>query len=263
MQVVKMNGQSKAKQERDRVSKPEGFREKAGVFIKGLMIGGTMTVPGISGGTMAILLEIYEPLLQALGNLRKEFFGSMGFLMIFGCGAASGMIVFSGALLSLMERYPYVTAYFFMVMVAAGIPALLRQVSLKWQNFWAVLAGMGCVVFLDCLPGQLFALGQIHGPQGVLLQVAGGIIVAVALILPGISVSQMLVMLGIYEPILRALQSGRFLSVLPLAVGTILGTLFLAGVLEKALRKHPNEMYLLILGFVVSSLWKLYPGLPA
>lgn len=230
-----------------------GIRDKAGIFAKGVLVGGTMTIPGVSGGTMAILLGIYEPLLGALSHMRKEFRSSAVLLLVFGMGAASGILGFSGALLTCMERYPAVTACFFMGAVAGGIPSLLKKGE---RNLWALLGGGAGVLLLEQIPGDLLAL-KGSGPTGILLQIAAGFLVAAALILPGISVSQTLVLLGIYEPFFQALRTGRLLTVLPLAVGTVGGIFALAGLLEKALLRYPRYMYSMILGFVAASLGQL------
>ena len=110
------------------------------------------------------------------------------------------------------------------------------------------------------IPQGIFAPGTENTPMHLLFQLAGGFIIAVALVLPGISASQMLYMLGIYESTLKAISSLDILALLPLAVGGILGTYLTARILEQLIKKHREDTFLIILGFMLVSLRSLLPG---
>lgn len=281
------------------------------ILVKAMIVGGTMTVPGASGGTMAMILGIYEDLIAALGNLpglladcisgnrfskarpasgdRKAretphfsrardisksqgIFGCLCFLALFCAGTLSGMALLAGGMLALLERYPVVVSYFFLGAVAGGIPLIYRQARVKkitWQVLLWPLTGLFVVYGLAALPEGLFAAGLSGGssfssfsPAQFLFQFLGGCILAVALILPGISVSQMLLMLGLYEPVMTAVSQLRLLSLVPLGLGAVLCTLLVTRLLGDAMHRRPQPTYLLILGFVLGSLGELYPGLP-
>lgn len=294
-------------------------------MVKAMIVGGTMTVPGASGGTMAMILGIYEDLIAAVGNLprlladwistweplagkkqrhskapcaaggqrapgARRFLGARGipgsqsilenlcFLALFSAGALAGMALLANGVLALLERYPVVVSYFFLGAVAGGIPLICRQAQVKkmtWQVLFWPLAGLFVVYGLAALPEGLFAAGLSGGspaPGGgafgtfslsrFLFQFLGGCVLAVALILPGISVSQMLLMLGLYEPVMAAVSQLRFLSLVPLGLGAVLCTLLVTRLLGKAMQRRPQPTYLLILGFVLGSLGELYPGPP-
>lgn len=283
-----------------------------------MIIGGTMTVPGASGGTMAMILGIYEDLIAAVGNLPgllagcifssnhfpvkgirrtinpkdsaglqgatrlQTLSGCLRFLALFCLGALAGMALLARGVLALLERYPVVVSYFFLGAVAGGIPLICRQARVKkmtWQVLFWPLAGLFVVYGLAALPEGLFAAGlsgSVPSPgdissgnttlggafPGVLFQFLGGCILAVALILPGISVSQMLLMLGLYEPVMTAVSQLRLFSLIPLGLGAVLCTLLVTRLLGDAMERRPQPTYLLILGFVLGSLGELYPGLP-
>lgn len=292
-------------------------------MVKAMIVGGTMTVPGASGGTMAMILGIYEDLIAAVGNLprlladwistweplagkkqrhskapcaaggqrapgARRFLGARGipgsqsilenlcFLALFSAGALAGMALLANGVLALLERYPVVVSYFFLGAVAGGIPLICRQAQVKkmtWQVLFWPLAGLFVVYGLAALPEGLFAAaGGSPAPGGgafgtfslsrFLFQFLGGCVLAVALILPGISVSQMLLMLGLYEPVMAAVSQLRFLSLVPLGLGAVLCTLLVTRLLGKAMQRRPQPTYLLILGFVLGSLGELYPGPP-
>ena len=106
----------------------------------------------------------------------------------------------------------------------------------------------------------MFSPEAENAPLNMLFQFAGGFIIAVALVLPGISASQMLYMLGIYESTLKAVGRLDFFAFFPLAAGGILGTFLTARILEQLIKKHREATFLIILGFMLASLRSLLPG---
>ena len=259
------------------------------VLARAMAVGGTMTVPGASGGTMAMILGIYEELIESMGSLpgllaecircgndgcaRRRLWDCLRFLALFSLGALAGMALLAKGVLSLLERYPMAVSYFFLGAVAGGIPLICRQAQVKkitWQALFWPLAGLLMVYGLAALPEGLFTAGLpgaasspgVPSFRALLFQFLGGCILAVALILPGISVSQMLLMLGLYEPVMEAVSSLRFASLLPLGLGAVLCTLLVTRLLGSAMQRRPQPTYLLILGFVLGALGELYPGLP-
>ncbi len=241
------------------------------IFFKAAVVGGTMTVPGASGGTMAMILGIYEDLIQAVGGILRHLQKSLCFLALFCVGALAGMAALARGVLALLERYPVVTSYFFLGAVAGGIPLICRRTQIKkmtWQALVWPLTGLFIVYVLASLPKDLFTAGlsgnaptlDMPSLSHFLWQFLGGCILAVALILPGISVSQMLLMLGLYEPVMEAVSKFRFASLIPMGLGAVLCTLLFTRLLGNALDRRPQPTYLLILGFVLGSLGQLYPG---
>lgn len=89
-----------------------------------------------------------------------------------------------------------------------------------------------------------------------------GIIIAIALILPGISTSFLLVVLGLYKPLIEAVKTKNMGFLLPVVIGTIFGTFATTGILEKLMNEKPRQTYLMILGFVAVSVVQVFPGIP-
>ena len=100
------------------------------------------------------------------------------------------------------------------------------------------------------------------GPVSFLLLALSGFIAAVALILPGISVSYLLLLMGLYSETMRAISTLYFPFLIPLALGLVLGILLTTKLLETAMKKHPQPTYLIILGFILGSIVTIFPGVP-
>lgn len=251
------------------------------VFFKGLWIGGTMTVPGVSGGTMAILVGIYDRLIGAVSGLipKKRSVGdkenqersywsvariSLLFLLVFLLGAGLGILFFAKVISGILEQ-PVAGGYlrfFFLGAVAGGIPFIWSSAKVKKFSPWLILlpvVGAGLVCGLTFLPEEMFSLEAAGGIGAFLLKLVGGIIFAVALVLPGVSASQMLYTLGIYEELLTCISDFRVVPLIPLGIGTVFGILLITKALDMLMSKYPTQTFLIIFGFILGSLPELFP----
>lgn len=234
--------------------------------LKGLWIGGTLTVPGVSGGSMAMILGIYDRLIESVGaflhksgNKKKAFF----FLLEAGLAGIVGFVLFSGLVSMLMERFPLAVCFFFAGAVAGGIPIILKAADihrLKLLDLLFVLLGVACVFGISKIPTGLFSIPLTLSVGGVLLQLACGILVAIGFVLPGISLSQMLYVLGIYEELMNHVSRLNILPLIPLGIGAVLGVLLTAYAVERLIQHFPRATYLVIFGFMLGSLPEIFVG---
>lgn len=231
-------------------------------ILKGLWVGATMTVPGVSGGTMALVVGIYEKLIHAINGIRKRPKENILFLLQFLLGAGVGFLVFARCITYLLssEQTGEVTRFIFMGIVAGGIPLLVKETGMqkvKFKHILFLLLGIGVVLGLMLLPKDLSSSGE--GIGYYLMQILAGFIVAVAMILPGISMTHMLYILGMYETVLEDVYTLQLLNLLPLVIGLLLGTFLTANLLEYLMEKHRECVYMIIIGFVAGSLTSLIP----
>lgn len=237
-------------------------------FIKGAIIGGTMLVPGVSGGSMAMILGIYDRLISAVGTFLKDVKSNLLFLCIFAFGGVVGMIALSTPISYLMEHFTKPFMYFFLGAVAGSIPFVYRHAKVN-DNAWTsrvkqvlyLIVGMVVVMTFSFLPEDTFVGGSETGGN-IVVQLIAGVIAAIALVLPGISVSYMLVLMGIYDSTVNAISRLDIFFLLPMGLGLFLGIVLITKLLENAMKKHPEPTYLIILGFMIGSVVQVFPGLP-
>lgn len=232
------------------------------LIVKALWIGATMTIPGVSGGTMAVVTGIYEDLIHAVNGFRKEPKKYIGFLLQFVISAGAGFLLLARLVTWLLEQPQLgeITKCFFCGVVFGGVPLLVKKADIhKWSvsHILCLLLGAGIVLGLGQIPQGLFSTGT--GFVFYLLQLVGGFLIAIAFVLPGISTSHMLYILGLYEVVLQKAYAFRFWELIPLAIGGILGTFLTADGLEKLLERYPSQVYMAIVGFVAGSVVTLLP----
>ena len=230
--------------------------------IKGMIVGGTMLVPGVSGGSMAMILGIYDKLVSSVSSFAKHKRESLIFLGQFSLGGGLGMLLFARPILGLIERFPMPMLYFFLGAVAGGVPLILRETSFSFREPAWLTLGLLAVFGSSCLPEGLFA-AEMAGAAGFLFLMAAGVAAAAALVLPGISVSYLFLVLGIYDELMRSISTLRLSFLVPLALGLLLGVVLTTRVLETAMNRHPRPTYLMILGFVFGSMAEVFPGIPS
>ncbi len=241
--------------------------------LKAIIIGGSMLVPGVSGGTMALLLGIYNDMISAVSSFFKDKKKNAIYLLFIGIFGIIGMVLFAKPLSMLTEKYNFVMMYFFLGAVAGSVPFIYKKahdlenkrVNQSQKIISAVIyiiVGIILVTLLGMIPQDMMDLGSWNGVGGYVMLLCTGIVAAVALVLPGISVSYMLLVLGMYEKTINSITNFELQFIMPLGIGLLLGIILTTRLLENALNKYPRATYLIILGFIIGSMASVFPGIP-
>lgn len=255
-------------------------------FLKGVIIGVANILPGISGGMLAITMGVYDRIIHAVNRLFKEPVRSIRILFPYGIGAVAGIILLSLVFEYFFHTYPLQTKLSFLGLIAGGLPTLFQKSFSK--NRSEVKKGMATAAFtcaavlvitflaesvissshngegLDMASGAAYLISKKHWIFDLFLI---GLISAATMVIPGVSGSMILMMLGYYEPILLTNNaciraSSAFdiqgliwngIIILPYYTGMLLGIFLFAKVVEKLLNHHERQMYCVIVGLVFSS----------
>jgi len=244
------------------------------LLLKGMAIGVSNVIPGVSAGTLMVLLGIYDELVEAVGNFltckskRKDYFL---FLLPLVIGAGGGVLVFANLITHLMEQYAAPTHLFFIGLILGSIPAVLKMhhdMKPSIPRLAAFIAGLGLVIFLG-VEEQLGVSG--HTPAGT-SSVLGlfffavvGFLAGGAMVTPGVSGAYIFLLTETYAPIMQALASltqppihwGVIVSV---AAGAGTGLLICSKLIALALKRQPAITLYAILGLICGSFVGLWPA---
>lgn len=236
-------------------------------FLKGIFIGIATLVPGVSGGTIAIILGIYDDLIHAVSSFHKDWKKHISLLLQVCLGGFLGFGIFSRLLGNALLKYPYVMQYLFMGIIVGGLPVLFSRTSVsdgqRKRGYVFLIAGFALVLIMSSKPTAIISIAASHTILSTVFLFIAGIVIAAALVLPGISGSFMLLVLGLYSFTLDAINNVNVPIIIPLGLGIIAGTLITSRIVEKLLQKYPRKTYMLIIGFVLGSLIEVFPGIPS
>lgn len=214
----------------------------------GFVIGGTMSVPGVSGGTTAIALGCYEKILTSAANIRKK--ENFYYLLKILLGGLLGFFIVAGFLNEAFRILPLTMTMLFCGAAGTGIfllgkEAFAEKISINEILFF--LLGFGLVIAVERLP-------KGNNDTSPLFMILWGIFLAAGIILPGISTSHLLLVFGLYDDVTQLSEWRHLVSLFPLAVGVGIGMLLLTKPLAKALEQYPRYCRFSLLGFAVGSL---------
>ena len=244
------------------------------LFLKGIVVGAANIIPGVSGGTIAVIMGIFDRLIEALNTLFKKFKENLLFLLPVGLGAAVGIVGLSRVINWALSNYEVQTNFFFVGLVAGSIPLIYKravsQSSFKPIYIIPFLIGAACVIgmaFITPSGGgeaaiQTLTFGNFFKMLG------GGAIAAAAMVVPGISGSLVMVLLGMYSSVTLAIEKattfGNFdtmleggLVLVPLAIGVLIGIFTIAKIIEIVMKKYFTGTYFGIFGLMIGSLGAL------
>lgn len=244
------------------------------LFLKGIVVGAANIIPGVSGGTIAVIMGIFDRLIEALNTLFKKFKENLLFLLPVGLGAAVGIVGLSRVINWALSNYEVQTNFFFVGLVAGSIPLIYKRAvsksSFKPIYIIPFLIGAACVIgmaFITPSGGgeaaiQTLTFGNFFKMLG------GGAIAAAAMVVPGISGSLVMVLLGMYSSVTLAIEKattfGNFdtmleggLVLVPLAIGVLIGIFTIAKIIEIVMKKYFTGTYFGIFGLMIGSLGAL------
>ena len=233
------------------------------LLLKGFIMGIANIIPGVSGGTLAIILGIYEKLIDVLSsfwkNLKKNLLFVLPLIVGMGIALIAGSFVIDWGL----KNFPIATTLFFVGLVIGGIPFIYMKVHKKYSvvNVIIFVIIFALVVLLSVLTiNNSVSLEKIDFLLIVKLFFVGAV-TAATMIIPGISGSLVLMNMGYYESIVEAVKNLTRLStmghsicvLLPFGIGVIIGLVLIAKLIKWLLRRFPIQSYFGILAFVTAS----------
>ena len=247
-------------------------------FIQGFCMALADSVPGVSGGTIAFILKFYDDFINSLdalfkGNL-KEKKKALIFLIKIGIGWAVGFLLSATVLVNLFNKKIYTMSSLFLGFVIFAIPIVVLEekkvLKGNYKNILFSILGIGLVVGIALLSStnSFIKVGNISHlsiPLAIYIFFAGMIAIS-AMILPGISGSTLLLIFGLYIPIMTGIKTtlkfnfSYFPALVVFGLGVIVGIVFFVGLIKKCLNKYRSQTIYTVIGMMIGSLFAIVVG---
>ena len=246
-------------------------------IIKGMLVGVANIIPGVSGGTMMVSMGIYETILNAINTLFKDFKKSFLTLLPLGIGMVLGVGVFSFIIPFCLEQYPFPTSFCFIGLILGGVPSIVKPAmeSLKKEGKSISLAHLIIFLMFFALAIGMAAMNETQSTSAnfdlnlffMIKLFIIGIIASATMVVPGVSGSLVLMILGVYTGIvdtisefIKGVLSFDIPTLLysvgvlaPFGIGVVAGIFAVAKLIEWLFAKYPSYTYGGILGLIIAS----------
>jgi len=239
--------------------------------IKGFIMGIANIIPGVSGGTLALTLGIYEDFIGAISHFFSNLKENIKFLLPIGIGMGLSILTMSNVISSSFDNFPIPTTLFFMGLVIGGIPMLVSKVKegkeKKQISSYIIALITFSIVMIMALADQIFGsgLGDVNLGNldiiGYVTLFVVGVVAAATMVIPGVSGSLVLMLLGYYLPIIGVIKDltkfnnigSNLLIAGVFGVGILIGIVLISKLIEFLLAKYEKKTYFGVLGFIIAS----------
>ena len=242
------------------------------LFLVGILIGTAMVTPGVSGGVIAVIFDVYDKMIYSLTNLFKEFKKNFIFLFILSIGILLGAIWFSNVMIFLYNKHEVITKFSFIGLILGGVPFLIKKIKQKKQkvNYFAIVITFLISTITLFLSKNVFEINLYQSDYSIMNFInlfLTGIIYSIGKVIPGISGSFLLIIIGMYEYVLSVIANPinaiiyELNKIIPFLLGLIFGVIILLKLINFLLKKYYSLTYSVITGFVLASVLALIPNI--
>ena len=231
-------------------------------FIKGVVIISGALLPGISGGVLAVVLGIYEPIMRVLGDLRRNLNRrNILFLLPVVLGMGVGLILFSVLLSALLDRWSSYVIWFFVGGIAGTLPALYKKAGEQGRKprHWVVMVLFGAATLVGLMLLQNSGGTQLPTDSAAVWGFSGALM-GLGTVIPGLSPSNFILFLGLLQPLMDGIKALQPIVLIPFLVGYAVVVLALARLMNFLFDRAHGFMYHAILGIVLGSTLVIIPG---
>lgn len=227
-------------------------------LLKGVAVGIGFILPGLSGGVLAVIFKIYDPLIKFLANPFKHFVRQFRYFLPVGIGGIIGIVLFSILVAAAFGRYEAAFVCLFIGFVIGTFPSLWRQAGQKGRStkHWVVLVVSAAFIFALMLVGGGM---NLNVPPSIPVWLGSGALIGLGVIVPGMSPSNFLIYFGLYDKMAEGIKDFDPTVFIPLFIGLALCVVLFAKAANWAFDTHYAGMYHFILGMVAGSSLAIFP----
>ena len=247
------------------------MKERISLILKGIVLGISFILPGVSGGVLSVVMGIYDKLIEAVShfyeswaNFKKYF----NFLFFLGIGGIISVLVLTNVIEYALNKIPVITILIFVGLIVGGVPQLFNKIKkdVSFGNILLMFIGIGLLILMSITTGG--ASNQMIDTSFVsMLKMFGvGVLASATIVIPGVSGSFLLMVMGYYEPLLRIINEitsftnlyNNIIVMIPFGIGLVIGAIVIAKLIDFCLNKYPIKTYYVIIGFVIASIIEVF-----
>ncbi len=247
------------------------MKERISLILKGIVLGVSFILPGVSGGVLSVVMGIYDKLIEAVShfyeswaNFKKYF----NFLFFLGIGGIISVLVLTNVIEYALNKIPVITILIFVGLIVGGVPQLFNKIKkdVSFENILLMFIGIGLLILMSITTGGA-SNQKIDTSFVSMLKMFGvGVLASATIVIPGVSGSFLLMVMGYYEPLLRIINEitsftnlyNNIIVMIPFGIGLVIGAIVIAKLIDFCLNKYPIKTYYVIIGFVIASIIEVF-----
>lgn len=231
-------------------------------LIKGIFIGSGAILPGISSGVLCVVMGIYENILDRILNFFKSPIENFKFFFPYVIGGAIGVFLVGKLLLFLFENYYIATCLSFTGLILGSIPSIMKQCSKdipnKFTHWLLLILSLSFSIYLIAIEHSIGNVLNTTFSTADL--VISGFFMSAGVVIPGVSSSVILMIMGIYDTYLSAIANLNFIILIPMGIGLFFGGYLFLKLINMLFKYFKSYTYYAIIGFTIGSIFILIPG---
>lgn len=228
-------------------------------FLKGALIGTGFILPGVSGGALAAIFGLYQRIIAFIAHITRDFFNNVLFFLPVGLGAFFGIFLLARPLSFFLEFYEAQVIWGFIGCIAGTIPSLWKEAGKEGRSrrHYAIFVLTALTGFFLLFAAKHYLQAQI--PLNIFTWIIAGFIIALGILVPGMSPSNLLVYFGMYKPMVDAFKTIDFPILLPILLGMVVCLFSFSSLIDFLLKKIYAGLFHFVFGIVIASTLMIVP----
>jgi len=236
------------------------------IFFNGILMGTANVIPGLSGGTLLLLTGIYPRFIDVFGSINPKSLRdykwkeNIVFIMIIAVGALLSIFAMSRIMSWLLESYEVPVYLLLIGLIIGSIDMITKKIDFKVNSSRITFVTGILMIVLLVIATRFFRTSTpAQGDVNLIILLTAGAIAAATMVLPGVSGSMLLLLLGLYKPVVDSVSAFNIINVFFIGIGAIVGILFASRLIKYLLDKHSSSTYAFLLGLILASIVDLFP----
>ena len=229
-------------------------------LLAGILIGAGAILPGISSGVFLCCFGLYEKIVDCILHFFKDIKGNLRFIFPIAIGTFIGVFLFGNILQFTFSKFYMETSFVFIGLILGSIKLVFNQANIKKVNFLHILCLLltfSFSIYLIALENSSSVSVTFNSNSHLIL---AGIVMSAGIVIPGVSKTVILMMLGIYEVYLSAIANLNILILIPIGIGLAIGGILFLVLINFLFKIAKSYTYFAIIGFILGSIFVIYPG---